>query len=404
MLDIKFIRENKKLIKQNCRNRQVKVDIDKLLKLDKQRREYLQKLDRLRAEKNKKSKAKPSQDEINEMKKVGEEVKKLQQKLKAIEEDYLDLMLRVPNLTHPNAPVGGEEDFTILEEVGKKPKFDFKPKDHEELMTDLDWLDFERGAKVAGSKFYYIKNDAVKLNQALINYSLEVVQKYGYTLMETPDMVKQDILEGSGFNPRGEETQIYDIKGHDLHLIGTAEISLLGYHANETLDLSKGPKKYAALSHCFRTEGGAYGKENRGLYRVHQFTKLEMFIFCKPEENENLLEELLRIEKEICDGLELHYRVIDTPTGDLGGPAYRKYDIEAWMPGLDKYGEITSCSNCTDYQASRLNIKHKTKGGKTELVHTLNGTAVVSTRFPLAVIETHQQADGTIKFPKVIKL
>ena len=280
---------------------------------------------------------------------------------------------------------------------------------HDELMGDLDMVDFERGTKVAGQKFYFYKNDAVKLNQALINYGLDVLENHGYIFVETPDLVKNEILDGSGFNPRGEESQIYEIKDTDLSLIGTAEITMLGFHANEVLDLSKGPKKYAALSHCFRTEAGAYGKANKGMYRVHQFTKLEMFVFCKPEDSEALHQELVEIEKEICGGLELHYRVIDIPSGDLGGPAYRKYDIEAWMTMLADeknkggYGEITSASNCTDYQARRLNIKYKKDDGGTDLVHTLNGTAIVTSRFPLALVENHQQKDGTIKIPKALK-
>jgi seryl-tRNA synthetase len=225
--------------------------------------------------------------------------------------------------------------------------------------------------------------------------------------VETPDMVKQGVLDGSGFNPRGEESQIYKIEDHDLNLIGTAEISMLGFHADEVLDLSDGPKKYAAISHCYRTEAGSYGKATKGLYRVHQFEKLELFVFCKPEESEALHEELLMIEKEICDGLGLPYRVIDTPTGDLGGPAYRKYDVEAWMvmnAEGDKqggYGEITSCSNCLDYQARRLNIRYKTDKGN-DFVHTLNGTAMVLTRFPVAIVENFQNEDGTIDVPEVL--
>lgn len=402
MLDIKFIRENKDLVKENTKNRNVKIDIDSLLELDEKRRAGLKEIETLRAERKQKSKSKPSEEEVIKMREVGDKIKVIEKEQDILLEKYNDLLLRVPNLSHPGSPVGEEDKFKILGEHGKKPKFSFEPKDHEELMNNLDMLDFERGTKVAGSKFYFWKNDAVRLNQALINYGIDIASKHGYVLMETPDMVKHEILEGSGFNPRGEESQIYEIKDHDLSLIGTAEIPLLGYHAGEVLDLSDGPKKYAALSHCFRTEGGAYGKENKGMYRVHQFTKLEMFIFCKPEESEVLHKELLDIEKEICNGLDLNYRVIDIPTGDLGGPAYRKHDIEAYMPMKEDFGEITSVSNCTDYQSRRLNIKHKKKDGSTELVHTLNGTAVVLTRFPLALVEQHQQKDGSIKVPKAL--
>ena len=221
--------------------------------------------------------------------------------------------------------------------------------------------------------------------------------------METPDVAKNEILTGIGFNPRGNETQTYSIENTDLSLIGTAEITMGGYHSNEVLDLTNGPKKYIAISHCFRTEAGAYGRTNKGLYRVHQFTKLEMFVYCKPEDSETLHQEILAIEKEIIDGLELNYRVIDIPSGDLGGPAYRKYDLEAFMTMNDGFGEITSCSNCTDYQSRRLNIKYRKEDGDTELLHTLNGTAVVLSRFPIAIVEQYQQADGSILIPKVLQ-
>lgn len=408
MLDIKFIREHAKEVKENAAARRVDVDIDRLLTLDEERREYLQKIETLRATRNKTSKGKPSDEEIAAMKKVGEEIKALETHLKKIDAEYNELMLAVPNMTHPDAPSGEADAYEIIYENKKPVPFDFAPKDHEELLLAHDLIDFDRGAKVAGSKFYFYKGDMVRLNQALLRYGMDVLEKHGFTLMETPDMVKKEILEGSGFNPRGEESQIYEVKDQDLSLIGTAEITVLGYHADEILDLSDGPKKYVALSHCFRTEAGSYGKATKGLYRVHQFTKLEMFIFCTPEESEALHEELLMIEKEICDGLGFPYRVIDIPSGDLGGPAYRKYDLEAWMTmngeGQEQggYGEITSCSNCTDYQARRLNIRYKKGEQGTDFVHTLNGTAMVLTRFPIALIENNQKEDGTIDIPEVL--
>ena len=406
MIDIKFIRENVELVKENCTNRNVTVDIDRLLALDETRRGLQQEIDDLKSVRNATSKGKPSEEDIAAMKELGEKIKRIEGDFKSVEPEYLDHLLLVPNLTHPDSPIGGESDFVVVEERGTVPTFSFDPKDHEAIMTDLDLLDFERGAKVAGSKFYYVKNDAVRLNQALLNYGMDVLEKHGYTLLETPDLAKDQILEASGFNPRGAESQTYKIEETDLNLIGTAEITVLGYHADEVLDLSAGPKKYAALSHCYRREAGSYGRESKGLYRVHQFTKLEMFIFCKPEESEALHTELLNIEKEICDGLGLAYRVIDIPTGDLGGPAYRKYDLEAWMTmkeGEDKYGEITSTSNCTDYQARRLNIKHKEGESKPEFVHTLNGTAIVLSRFPIAIVEQYQNEDGTATVPEVLR-
>ena len=403
MLDIKFIRDNIELIKQNCINRHVKVDLDKLIQTDEQRRTLLKQVDELRASRNQGSKGKPTPEEIAKMRAVGEQIKQLETDLEIVEVEYKNYLMTVPNLTHPEIPIGGEEDFKIVYQSPNEFKLDFPGKDHEELLLAKDLIDFERGAKVAGAKFYFTKNNLVRLNQALINYGMDVLSKHGFALIETPDVAKNDILTGTGYNPRGNETQIYSIENTDLSLIGTAEITMGGYHANEVLDLSQGPKKYAALSHCFRTEAGAYGRTNKGLYRVHQFTKLEMFAYCKPEDSEKQHQEILEIEKEIADGLGLNYRIIDTASGDLGGPAYRKYDVEAWMTMNNGFGEVTSCSNCTDYQSRRLNIKYRKDDGNTELVHTLNGTAMVLSRFPIAIVEQYQQADGSILIPKVLQ-
>lgn len=408
MIDIKFIRENVELVKQNCINRHVKVDIDALLSADEERRTVLKQIEELRATRNSGSKGKPTPEEIEKMKAVGEEIKKLEETQTGVESKYRELLMQIPNFTHPDTPVGGEDDFKVVFEKPATP-FTFTPKDHEALMLDLDMIDFERGAKVAGAKFYFAKNDLVRLNQALINYGMDIVSRHGYTLMETPDMAKIDVLEGIGFNPRGAETQVYSVENTDLCLIGTAEITVGGFHQNEMLDLSKGPMKYVALSHCYRTEAGAYGRTSKGLYRVHQFTKLEMFIYCKPEESEALHQEILAIEREIADGLGFPYRVIDIASGDLGGPAYRKYDIEAWMTMKGEgekqgdYGEITSTSNCLDYQSRRLNIRYKKEDGTTEFVHTLNGTAVVLSRFPIAILENYQNADGSITVPEALR-
>ncbi len=409
MLDLKFIRENKELVEKNCQNRRVKVDLDRLLKLDENRRDLIQKTEENRALKNQKSKGRPSEAEIAELKTVGEKVKELEAKLNTVEDELKTLALQVPNLTHPDAPLGGEENYKVVHTNRAATVFAFTPKDHETLLTERNLIDFERAAKVAGAKFYFVKNDLVRLNMAMLNYGIDIATKYGYELMETPDLAKDEILSGTGYNPRGPETQIYSVEGTDLSLIGTAEITLGGYHANEIMDLSNGPKKYVALSHCYRTEAGSYGRTSKGLYRVHQFTKLEMFVYCKPEDSEKYHEEILSIEKEIVDGLEIPYRVIDIPSGDLGGPAYRKFDLEAWMimngdeNKQGDYGEITSCSNCTDYQARRLNIRYRKEDGGTDFVHTLNGTAVVLSRFPIALVENHQQADGTILVPKVLR-
>lgn len=402
MLDIKFIRDNVELIKKNCQNRHVGVDVDLLIELDEKRRRALKEIEDKRALRKQKSKGKPTEEEITILRKVGDEISAMEKKYEEIEKNFHELLLKVPNLTHSKTPVGGEGDYKILETHLKPPTFKFAPKDHEELMLNLDLIDFERGAKVAASKFYFSKNQLVRLNQALLNYGLDILAKRGYILMETPDVAKNEIISGIGFNPRGEETQVYSLENTDLSLVGTAEITLGGYHAGEVLDLSQGPKKYAAISHCFRTEAGAYGKTSKGLYRVHQFTKLEMFVYCKPEDSEKMHRELLDIEKEIVKGLKLPFRVIEVASGDLGGPAYRKYDIEAWMTMQNDYGEITSTSNCTDYQARRLGIKYRQESGETEFAHTLNGTAVVLSRFPLAIIENFQKKDGGVLIPKAL--
>lgn len=409
MLDIKFIRENTELVKENSQKRRVTVDIDRLLRLDEERRAVIVEAEELRKARNAGSKGKPTPEEIVKMKEIGEAIKGLETKQESLMGEYMSLLMAVPNMTHSDSPIGGEDNFVVIHKNKEPVAFAFEPKDHEALMTALDVVDFERGAKVAGSKFYFAKNDLVRLNMALTQYGLDIVTKYGYEILETPDMAKNDILLGIGFNPRGTETQVYSVENSDLSLIGTAEITVGGYHADEVLDLSRGPKKYIAISHCFRTEAGAYGRTSKGMYRVHQFTKLEMFIYCKPEESESLHQELLSIEKEICDGLEFPYRVIDIASGDLGGPAYRKYDIEAWMTmkaekgAQGDYGEITSTSNCTDYQARRLNIKYRSEAGPLEYVHTLNGTAVVLSRFPIALFENGQREDGSIAIPVALQ-
>src|SRR5205823_1805448 len=324
-------------------------------------------------------------------------------------EDALETLLKaIPNMSHPDAPVGTTaEDNKVLRRWGEPTKFDFPPKDHVALAEALDLVDFEAGASVAGQKFYFLKNEAVLLELALCQFAIGVLRSKGYTPIITPDLARVDVLEGIGFIPRGPETQIYSIANSDLCLIATAEITLGGMHRDQVLDESKLPLKYVGLSHCFRTEAGAPGRDTRGLYRVHQFTKVEMFAFTTPEQSEAIHLELLATEEEIFTKLGLPYQVIDTCTGDLGGPAYRKYDLEAWMPGRGQqgeYGEVTSTSNCTDYQARRLNIRYKGAAFKgTRFVHTLNGTAVAASRAILAILENNQQADGSVVVPEALR-
>jgi seryl-tRNA synthetase len=420
MLDIKYIRENSEEIKANCKNRLATVDINVLLKLDTQRRELETTINDLRSQLNSGSKTKPTPEAIAEMKALGEQIKAQEASLATVAAQYMDLLNQVPNQTHPDVVVStNEDDNPVLEIVEEPTKFDFEPKDHIELAAALDLIDFDRATKVTGAKFYYLKNQLVILEQALIRYALDVCQKHGFTLMSTPDLAKRDVLEALGYSPRGESTQIYNIENSDLSLIGTSEITVGGYHMDETLELKDLPIKYAAVSHCFRTEAGSYSKFAKGIFRVHQFTKVEMFQYVTPENSEQTHLDLLAIQREIFTGLALPFRIIDHCTADLGAPAYRTYDLEAWMPGkparilpgggpakdnsMGDWAEITSTSNCTDYQARGLNIKYKTETGERAYVHMLNGTAMALTRVMIAIMENNQQADGTIAIPKALQ-
>ncbi len=411
MLDIKYIRNHCDDIIENCRNRHVDVNILQLLEFDEQSRQLKSDLDTLRQRRNEISQQMKGPLSGEERAPLIEEAKQLRQQVAEKEETYeeanrsrQELLSQVPNLTHPDSPIGHtDEDNHTIREVGSIPEFDFEPKDHVELMENLDLIDFEGGAKVAGQKFYYLKNEAVLLEFALIQYALKKLIAAGFTPFITPDLARQDILAGIGFNPRGEETQIYSVNDSDLCLIATAEITLGGRLSNTIFQEEQLPIFHSGVSHCFRTEAGAAGRESKGLYRVHQFTKVEMFIFSHPDESDAMHDKLLSLEEEIYQDLELPYRVMDICTGDLGGPAYRKYDIEAWMPGRGKWGEVTSTSNCTDYQSRRLNIRFKDKGsGKNRFVHMLNGTAIAISRTLIALIENGQQADGSIRLPKCL--
>ena len=332
----------------------------------------------------------------------------MEAQIKQVDQKLREVLSTIPNMTHPDAPIGTmPADNKVLRKWGQPRKFDFKPKDHIALAESLKLVDFEAGSSVAGAKFYYLKNDAALMELALIQYAMNTLIDAGYTPVITPDMAKVEVLEGIGFMPRGPETQIYNIANSDLCLVATAEITLGGMHRDQILEELGLPLKYVGLSHCFRTEAGAPGRDTRGLYRVHQFTKVEMFAFCTPDQSEDIHLELLAIEEKIFQDLGLPYQVIDTCSGDLGGPAYRKYDLEAWMPGRGEhgeYGEVTSTSNCTDFQARRLNIRYKSPKHKgTRFVHTLNGTAVAVTRAILAILENYQQGDGTVLIPDVLR-
>ncbi|PQM54563.1 MAG: serine--tRNA ligase [Deltaproteobacteria bacterium] len=413
MLDLKLIRSKPEEIVENCRKRNVQVDIEKLLMLDKQVRHITTEADVIRQRRNdinKRMKGKITPELrkplIEESKILREEETAKESKLRELIEQRLALHKQVPNLTHPDSPDGfTDEDNVPIREVGSKREFDFEPKDHVELMETLDLIDFEGGAKVSGQKFYYLKNQAVFLELALAQYAMSLLQKEGFTVHITPDLARHQILDGIGFNPRGAETQIYSIEESDLCLIATAEITLGGLLIDQLLKYEQLPILYAGLSHCYRTEAGAAGRESRGLYRVHQFSKIEMFAFTHPEKSEEMHERMREIEEQIYQDLGIPYQLVNICKGDLGGPAYRKYDLEAWMPGRGEWGEVTSTSNCTDYQSRRMNIRFKDPDtGNNRFVHMLNGTAIAVSRTLIALIENGQQKDGSIKLPACLNL
>jgi len=418
MLDVAFVRAHLDAVRANCVNRNVKADVDAIVRLDDERKRLIQEAQLIQHRANEVSKKIPQEKDSSAKQALIAEGKELRAKVGALEKDVKQAeselhaaLLLIPNMSHPAAPVGHTAaDNKVIKTSGEPRKCDFPIKDHVALAESLDLVDFEAGATVAGQKFYFLKNEGALLELALVQFAIQTLIREGYTPVITPDVARVDVLEGIGFIPRDpnpETRQVYTIADSDLCLIATAEITLGGMHRNQIIDELDLPKKYVGLSHCFRTEAGAPGRDTRGLFRVHQFTKVEMFAFCTPDQSEAIHDELLAIEEKIFQGLGLAYHVIDTCTGDLGGPAYRKFDIEAWMPGRGQGGEfaeVTSTSNCTDYQARRLNVRSKTVGKKgTQFVHTLNGTAVACTRAIIAILENYQQADGSVIIPEVLR-
>ncbi len=419
MLDLKYVLTNLDAVRQNCVHRNVPEDVledlEKVVSLESQRKELLQEVEAIRRRQNEVAQATGKEKDperrnewIAEGKQLKADVGDKEESLKILEEEIKARLSRVPNLTHPDAPIGSlEEDSQEIRQVGTPKSFDFTPKDHVEIGKALDLIDFEAGGKVSGTGFYFLKNDAVLLDLALQQYAVRKLIEHGFTPIITPDLARNSILEGIGFNPRGEETQVYSVEESDLSLIGTAEITLGGMHADEVIDEAQLPIRYVGISHCFRTEAGAAGRASRGLYRVHQFTKVEMFAFTTPEESGTMHEKMLAIEEELFTELGIPYRVLDICSGDLGGPAYRKFDLEAWMPGRGEggeYGEVTSTSNCTDYQSRRLGIRYKPEGQKgTRFLHTLNGTAIALSRGIISILENYQRADGRVDVPEVLR-
>jgi len=401
MLDINYIRENPEKVKKRISVKNFSPDlVDKVLELDEKRRKYLADFEELRHQRNEAAQGK----NIEEGKRVKKALSEIEPKLKESEDLYNEALNAIPNLPLDNVPIGkGEEENKEIKKWGTPRKFDFRTKDHLELGKSLGILDFETGAKVTGSQFFFLYGDGAMLELALTRYAFEKLSKEGFLPVITPDLAKSRYYLGTGYAPKGNEAQTYTIEGEDLGLIATAEVTLAGSHADEVIPESKLPLKYIGYSHCFRQEAGAYGKYSKGLYRVHQFTKAEMFIYCKPEESDKFHEYILKMEEEIYQELDLPYRVVEMCTGDLGAMAARKFDIEVWMPGRGDYGEVTSTSNCTDYQARNLNIKFRRNTGETEYVHMLNGTAIVMSRIPLAIIENYQQKDGSVVIPSILR-
>ena len=420
MLDYRFIKENLEAVKKNIIDRNMdpsKADADLVVKLFDERTALTTALQDLQQKRNAnaasmKQKLDPEtrQKYIDEGKSLKEQIAKVESQLKETEEKLDEAGRQIPNMAHPKTPIGKLDTENLeVKKVGTPRKFGFKAKSHVEIMEALDLIDFERATKVSGPKFYYLKNEAVFLEQALIMYAMNILRKHGFTTFITPDVAKEEVLKGIGFNPRGNESNVYAIEEEGTCLVATAEITLGGYHSGEILDKAKLPLMYCGLSHCFRREAGAAGQFSKGLYRVHQFDKVEMFVYSTPEQSDELHEKLRQIEEEIFTGLGIPFHVVDTCTGDLGAPAYRKWDLEAWMPGRadeahpeGDYGEVTSTSNCTDFQARRLNVKYRDDDGKNKYVHMLNGTAIAVGRAMLALIENYQNEDGSVTIPEVL--
>ena len=406
MLDIRYIRENADRVQESAKNKGYNdVSIARLLDTDEQRRQLQQQVDELRMQRNEiagqMKGGKPAPELIEQGRALKEELAKLENDLRDVEADFQAQMDAVPNVTLEDVPLGGEEDSVEVKVWGDKRQ---SAEDHLDFATGRDWLDFERGAKVAGTKFYYIKGDLMLLENAIYQYALNLLISKGFTPMTVPHMVSGRVARGSGFAPKShKESNEYFIDGEDVMLIGTAEAPLTGFHADEIIDEKKLPLLYAGYSPCYRKEAGAAGKFSRGLFRVHQFNKLEMYIFCTPEQSVQMHEKILSIEEEIWQNLGVPYHVVNIAAGDLGAPAAKKYDIEYWSPVDNQYRELTSCSNCTDFQARNLNIRVRRSDGSLQVLHTLNGTAVSLARSLVAIIENYQTDDGKLRVPEVLR-
>ncbi|MBF1042197.1 MAG: serine--tRNA ligase [Candidatus Nanosynbacter sp.] len=406
MLDIRYIRENADRVQESAKNKGYNdVSVARLLDVDEKRRQLRLQVDELRTWRNEiagqMKGGKPAPELIEQGRVLKEELAKLESDLRDIEADFQAQMDAVPNITLDDVPLGGESDSVEIKEWGDKRQ---SAEDHLAFAAGRDWLDFERGAKVAGTKFYYIKGDLMLLENAIYQYALNLLISKGFMPMTVPHMVSGRVARGSGFAPKSDkESNEYFIDGEDVMLIGTAEAPLTGFHADEIIDEKNLPLLYAGYSPCYRKEAGAAGKFSRGLFRVHQFNKLEMYIFCTPEQSVQMHEKILSIEEEIWQNLGVPYHVVNIAAGDLGAPAAKKYDIEYWSPVDNQYRELTSCSNCTDFQARNLNIRVRRSDGSLQVLHTLNGTAVSLARSLVAIIENYQTDDGKLRVPEVLR-
>lgn len=406
MLDVKFIRENPELVQSDAAKKGYDISIKDLLKQDETRRKLKTEADEIRKNRNaineeiKQAKGKPDASLIEKTKQLKNELQLIEEEFFQAQEKFDELIQIVPNILGSDVPLGGEEDSVEIKSWGTRKE---NAEDHLEYMTKRGWVDFERGAKVAGAKFYYLKGNGALLENAIYQFALNMLIKEGFEFMTVPHMVTERIAYGSGFAPKSSEESNEYFVNDNLMLIGTAEAPLTGYHADEIINESELPLKYVGYSPCYRREAGAYGKHSRGLFRVHQFNKLEMYIFTTKEDSEKMHQEILSYEEKIWQALNIPYRVVNIAAGDLGAPAAKKYDIEYWSPVDNAYRELTSCSNCTDFQARNLNIRVRRKNGEVEILHTLNGTAVSLARSIIAIVENYQQSDGSLIVPEVLK-
>jgi len=413
MIDIKLIRETPDVVRKDLEKRGMDTAIvDRVASLDGEWRGALREVEKLKHERNKvtaeiaqlKKEGKDASAQIKSMSEIPQRIKELEARAEELKAQLTKAMLDIPNILHASVPRGEtEEDNVLLREEGRKPDFKFKPRDHIELGEICDLIDIERAAKVSGARFYYLKNEAVLLEFAIVQYVLDILRKRGFVPHVTPALIREEVMEGAGFLPAGKD-DIYKVEGEKLYLVGTSEQALAGLHMDEILSKSKLPLHYSGFSSCFRTEAGSHGRDTKGIFRVHQFDKVEMFLFTKREESWDEHEFLLETAEEIYRGLKIPYRVVNVCTGEMGTVAAKKYDIEAWFPGQGKYREVVSCSNCTDYQARRLKIRcRENPGDPTEYVHTLNSTAAAISRTIIAILENYQNEDGSVGIPEALK-